>query len=243
MSDNNKEEPFLLSDYQMYEIKKLTKQLEEIRDTIRERNNFYDSILGAFKCPIKETRKHVYHVSCFNLKVMYDILFGKGLKWGNRKDKGIFYNTSEFVDYMDAYSIFKLGKIKDRRHVSYFHMRSFYLCDKLSGIARHEATGEPAWFGKDGYKKRFGLIPLNVTYEIDTQGFEEGAMVYEDPTRVYVGAGSITAEDGLPTFARYIPQERIPSKYIRLKAISFVFPWFYPIFGTMIHKVLWRRKE
>ena len=175
---------------------------------------------------------------------MYDILFGKGLKWGNKKDKGIFYNTSEFVDYMDAYSIFRLGKVKDRRHVSYFHMQSFYLCDQLRGIARHENTGDPMWCSKGQYRKRFGLIPLNVTYEIDTQGFEEGAMVYEDPTHGYTGAGSITAEDGLWNFARYIPQERIPSKYIRLKAISFAFPWLWPIFGdaALFHKVLWRRK-
>ena len=243
MKDNNKK-PFLFSPQEMKELRILTEKVQALTQRSRARRNLIDSILGAFKYPIKETRKYVYHVSGFNLKVMYDILFGKGLKWGNKKDKGIFYNTSEFVDYMDAYSIFKLGKVKDRRHVSYFHMQSFYLCDQLRGIARHENTGDPMWCSKGQYRKRFGLIPLNVTYEIDTQGFEEGAMVYEDPTHVYTGAGSITAEDGLWTFARYIPQERIPSKYIRLKAISFAFPWLWPIFGdaALFHKVLWRRK-
>lgn len=238
---NNQEEPFLLSDYQMYEIKKLTKQLEEIRDNIRAKNNCAETFLAAFVAPMEEYHKFVYHVSGFSLKRMYDILFGRGLV--NSKDRGIFYNITEYLYYTDAYSIFKLGKVRDKRHVSYFHMRSFYLCDQLRGIARHDATGIPMWCSKGQYKRRFGFIPLNVTYEIDTRGFEKGIKVYGDPTRVTVGHGSIESVDGLSDFARYVPQNRIPSKYIRLKAVSFVFPWFYPIFGTMIHKVLWRRKS
>lgn len=232
MSDNNQEEPFLLSDYQMYQIRKLTKQLEEIRDTIRAKNNFAETVLGAFNAPMEEYHKLVYHVSGFNLKRMYDILFGTGLV--NSKDRGIFYNTTEYLNYTDAYGIFKLGKIKYKRHVSYFHMRSFYLCDQLNGI--------PIWCNKGQYRRRFGFIPLSVTYEIDTRGFEEGINVFCDSSYVTIGQGFITSTDGIE-FARYIPQERIPSKYIRLKAISFVFPWFYPVFGIMIHKVLWRRKE
>lgn len=230
MSDNNKEEPFLLSDYQMYQIRKLTKQLEEIRDTIRARNNWAETVLAAFGAPMEEYHKFVYHVSGFNLKRMYDILFGRGLV--NSEDRGIFYNTTEYLNYTDAYGIFKLGKIKYKRHVSYFHMRSFYLCDQLDGI--------PIWCNKGQYRRRFGFIPLSVTYEIDTRGFE--GKVFGDSSYV-TGQGIIESVDGGTSYARYVPQNRIPSKYIRLKAISFVFPWFYPIFGTMIHKVLWRRKE
>lgn len=241
---NTKEEPFLLSPYQMAEIERLTEELQAVTDRVRQRNQLFETILGAFNEPMKETRKYVYHVSGFKLKAMFDILFGKGLKWGNREDNGIFYNTTEYLNYMDAYGIFKLGKTTYQKHVSYFHMVSFYLCDKLRGIARFDNTDIPVWCSKGQYKRRYGYIPLNVTYEIDTRGFEEGKKVYEDPTHITVGRGSITASDGLPGFARYIPQERIPSKYIRLKAISFVFPWLYPIFGHygFIHKVLWRRK-
>ena len=242
MEDNNKK-PFLLSPYQMYEIEKLTKQLEEIRKTIKERNNQIETILGAFNEPMEEYHKFVYHVSGFKLKQMHDILFGTGLV--NSKDRGIFYNITEYLDYTDAYSIFKLGKIKNRRHVSCTHMRSFYLCDQLRGIARHDITGDPMWCSKGQYKRRFGFIPLNVTYEIDTRGFEEGIKVYADPTHVTVGCGTtIKSTDGLPDYARYVPQNIIPSKYIRLKAISFVFPWLWPIFGygALFHKVLWRRK-
>lgn len=231
---NNQEEPFLLSDYQMYEIKKLTKQLEEIRDTIRARNNFCNKILYAFGNPysIEETHEKVYHVSGFSLKRMYDILFGRGLV--NSEGRGIFYNTTEYLNYTDAYGIFKLGQIKYKRHVSYFHMSSFYLCDQLYGI--------PIWCNKGQYRRRFGFIPLSVTYEIDTRGFEEGIKVFDDSSYV-TGQGIIEPVDGGTTYARYASINRIPSKYIRLKAISFVFPWVYPILGIMIHKVLWRRKE
>lgn len=230
MNDNNKEEPFLLSDYQMYQIRKLTKQLEDIRDTIRARNNWAETVLAAFNAPMVEYHKFVYHVSGFNLKRMYDILFGRGLVEG--EGRGIFYNTTEYLNYTDAYGIFKLGKIKYKRHVSYFHMKSFYFCDQLNGNLI-----------KGQYSRRFGFIPLSVTYEIDTRGFEEGKKVFGDSAFVFVGHGSIESVDGGTSYARYVPQNRISSKYIRLKAISFVFPWFYPIFGTMIHKVLWRRKE
>ena len=227
MEDNNNKEPFLLSQYQMYEIEKLTKQLEEIRDTIRARNNWAETVLAAFNAPMEEYHKFVYHVSGFNLKRMYDILFGRGLV--NSEGRGIFYNTTEYLNYMDAYGIFKLGKIKYKRHVSYFHMISFYLCDQLNG--------NPI---KGQYSRRFGFIPLSVTYEIDTRSFE--GKVFGD-SAYDTGNGIIESVDGGTTYARYVLQNRIPSKYIRLKAISFVFPWFYPIFGTMIHKVLWRRKE
>lgn len=232
MSDNNKEEPFLLSPYQMYEIEKLTKEIEEIHKTIKARNNGAETVLAAFGAPMEEYHKFVYHVSGFNLKRMYDILFGRGIVCSG--DRGIFYNTTEYLNYTDAYGIFKLGKIKYKRHVSYFHMRSFYLCDQLNGI--------PIWYNKGQYRRRFGFIPLNVTYEIDTRGFEEGIKVFGDSSYV-TGRGIIEPVDGGTSYARYVSQNRIPSKYIRLKAISFVFPWFYPIFGTMIHKVLWRRKE
>ena len=240
MEDNNKE-PFLLSPYQMYEIEKLTKQLKDIHATVKERNTQIETILGAFNAPMEEHRKFVYHVSGFKLKQMYDILFGRGIVWS--RDRGVFYNTTEYLNYTSAYGIFKLGKTKYKRHVSDFHMRSFYLCDQLRGIARHDATGDPMWCSKGQYKRRFGFIPLNVTYEIDTRGFEKGKKVYEDPTHVTIGQGIIKSTDG-GEFARYIPQERIPSKYIRLKAISFVFPWLWPIFGygALFHKVLWRRK-
>lgn len=241
MNDNNKEEPFLLSDYQMHQVRKLTKQLEDIRDNIRAKNNWTETVLAAFNYPMQECHKFVYHVSGFNLKRIYDILFGRGLV--NSKDRGIFYNITEYLYYTDAYSIFKLGKVRDKRHVSYFHMRSFYLSDQLNGIARHDATGVPMWGPQGQYKRRFGFIPLSVTYEIDTRGFEEGINVYGDPTHVTVGQGTIESVDGLQDFARYVPQNRIPSKYIRLKAISFVFPWSYPILGKMIHKVIWRRKS
>lgn len=229
MEDNNKE-PFLLSPYQMYQIEKLTKQLEEIRDTIRARNNWAETVLAASNAPMEEYHKFVYHVSGFNLKRMYDILFGRGLV--NSEGRGIFYNTTEYLNYTDGYGIFKLGKIKYKRHVSYFHMRSFYLCDQLDGI--------PIWCNKGQYRRRFGFIPLSVTYEIDTRGFE--GKVFGDSSYV-TGNGIIESVDGGTSYARYVLRNRIPPKYIRLKAISFVFPWFYPIFGTMIHKVLWRRKE
>lgn len=223
MEDNNNKEPFLLSQYQMYEIEKLTKQLEEIRDTIRARNNWAETVLAAFNAPMEEYHKFVYHVSGFNLKRMYDILFGRGLV--NSEGRGIFYNTTEYLNYTDGYGIFKLGKIKYKRHVSYFHMRSFYILDQLI---------------KGQYSRRFGFIPLSVTYEIDTRSFE--GKVFGD-SAYDTGNGIIESVDGGTTYARYVLQNRIPSKYIRLKAISFVFPWFYPIFGIMIHKVLWRRKE
>lgn len=229
MEDNNNKEPFLLSPYQMYEIEKLTKQLEEISDTIRARNNWAETVLAAFGAPMEEYHKFVYHVSGFNLKRMYDILFGRGLV--ESEGRGIFYNTTEYLNYTDAYGIFKLGKIKYKRHVSYFHMRSFYLCDQLNGNLM-----------KGQYSRRFGFIPLSVTYEIDTRGFEEGKKVFGDSAYV-TGNGIIESVDGGTSYARYVPQNRISSKYIRLKAISFVFPWFYPISGIMIHKVLWRRKE
>ena len=239
--NDNKKELLPLSDYQMHQIRKLSKQLEDISDTIREKNNFAETVLGAFNEPMEEYHKFVYHVSGFNLKRMYDILFGIGLV--NSKDRGIFYNITEYLYYTTPYSIIKLGKSKYKKHVSYFHMRSFYLCDQLRGIACHDSTGDPMWCSKGQYKRRFGFIPLNVTYEIDTRGFEDVTKVYADPTRITVGYGTIKSVDGLSDFARYVPQNRIPSKYIRLKAISFAFPWFYPLFGTMIHKVLWRRKD
>ena len=240
MSDTNEEKP-LFTPYDLAVLDALTEKLQEATQKLRDRNKVFDTILGAFNYPMPERHKFVYHVSGFNLKRMYDVLFGRGLV--NSKDRGIFYNITEYLYYTDAYRIFKLGKVRDKRHVSYFHMRSFYLCDQLRGIARHDATGDPMWCSKGQYKRRFGLIPLNVTYEIDTRGFEDVTKVYADPTRVTIGHGIIKSVDGLSDFARYVPQNRIPSKYIRLKAISFVFPWFYPIFGTMIHRVLWRRKE
>lgn len=227
---NNQEEPFLLSPYQMAEIKRLTNELQAVRDRIRQRNNWAETVLAAFGAPMEEYHKFVYHVSGFNLKRMYDILFGRGLE--NIEGRGIFYNTTEYLNCTDAYGIFKLGKIKYKRHVSYFHMQGFYLCDQLNGI--------PIWCNKGQYRRRFGFIPLSVTYEIDTRGFE--GKVFGDSAYV-TGQGIIESVDGGKSYVRYVSQNRIPSKYIRLKAISFVFPWFYPIFGTMIHKVLWRRKE
>ena len=84
---NNQEEPFLLSDYQMYQIRKLTKLTKQLEDIIREKNNFSNKILHAFgnPYPIEETHKKVYHVSGFRPIRMCEILFGKGgIKHGYR---------------------------------------------------------------------------------------------------------------------------------------------------------------
>lgn len=231
MSDNNKEEPFLLSDYQMYEIKKLTKQLEEMSERIKAKNNFCNRILYAFKnpYPIKETNKKVYHVSGFKPIQMFKILFSGGLRWV--KHKGIYYNSTEFGYCHVSLLAHAKGIKPKRRHVSIIHAKSFHITRLLG---KKHWIG-PIWFRfpSFGYLRRFGVLPLNVTYEIDTKGFGDSE-VYVDAT--YENPPTDDNGDEYTIF-RYVKQDCIPPQYIRLKAITFALP----IFG--IYKVLWRRKD
>lgn len=227
---NNQEEPFLLSDYQMYEIKKLTKQLEDIRDTIRAKNNFCNRILYAFgnPYPIEETHKKVYHVSGFKPIQMYKILFSQGLKWG--RHKGIYYNTTEYGYRRVTLIGLARGYKPKKEHISELHAEGFWRARSPKKV-----WVGPFWFRIPTfmrYIKRFGVLPLNVTYEIDTNGFEKNEVYYD---RGY--ANPPTDENGGNTTFRYIPQLCIKSQYIRLKAITLALPMFD------IYKVLWRRKE
>ena len=220
MSDNNKEEPFLLSPYQMAEIKRLTKELQAVTDRVRQRNNLFNMIMHAFKnpYPIEETHEKVYHVSGFKPFAMFDILFGKGLKW--RKRHGIYYNTTEYAISGNK-----------RYHISDLHALGMYFT-KLESIH---------WVGlfffnipSFGYLRRFGLLPFNVTYEIDVlNGFNKDAEVYID--NAYE---TPAIDDNGEEFSiyRYVVQSCIPSQYIRLKAITLALP----MFGYT--KVIWRRK-
>lgn len=231
MSDNNKEEPFLLSDYQMYQIRKLTKQLEEIRDTIRAKNNFCNRILHAFgnPYPIEETHEKVFHVSGFKPIQMYKILFSGGLRW--IKHKGIYYGATEFAFNQLSLLGYARGVKARRRHVSEIIVEDFF--DMHSRLVHWVGVN---WFSFPtlGYLRRFGHVPLVVTYEIDTEGFNEDAEVYKDAEYVYPPIDDNGEEYSM---LRYVQQDCIPSKYIRLKAITFALP----IFG--IYKVLWRRKD
>ena len=96
------------------------------------------------------------------------------------------------------------------------------------------------WMGVDwfrlptlGYLRRVGYVPLVVVYEVDTVGFNE-AEVYIDPEYAYPPIDDNGEEYSM---LRYVQQDSIQSKYIRLKAITFALP----IFGW--YKVLWRRKS
>lgn len=230
MSDNNKEEPFLLSDYQMYQIRKLTKQLEDIRDTIRERNNFCNKILYAFgnPYPIEETHEKVFHVSGFKPLRMFKILFGEGLRWV--RHKGIYYNTTEFACKQLTLFAHARGMRQRKRHISVIHAQSFY--DTRHWI-KHQVGPLRFITPSFGYLRRFGLVPLVVTYEIDTKIFGN--------SKVYVDAmyeNTPTDDNGEEySIFRYVQQDCIPSQYIKLKAITFALP----IFGW--YKVLWRRKD
>ena len=228
MSDNNQEEPFLLSDYQMYQIRKLTKQLEDIRDTIRSKNNFCNKILGAFGYPIKETHKKVYHVSGFKPIQMYKILFSQGLEW--IKHRGIYYNTTEYGYRKLTLIGVARGYKPKKEHISELHAEGFWRARSPKKV-----WVGPFWFRIPTfmrYIKRFGVLPLNVTYEIDVNGFEKDE-VYHD-----IGyATPPTDENGEETTFRYIPQLCIKPQYIRLKAITFALP----MFGW--YKVIWRRKD
>ena len=220
MEDNNKE-PFLLSPYQMYEIEKLTKQLEEIRDTVRARNNFRNYILHVFQnpYPIEETHEKVYHVSGFIPLRMCKILLGEGLKW--MRGKGIYYNTTEYcIRHLTLHGVIT-GAKRPREHVSVTHARAFY----RKGSTLFKAPSLR-------YLRRFGRVPLIVTYEINTVGFK-GAKVYDDI--VYINPPTDDNGEEYSIF-RYVQQDCIPSPFIKLKAI----PLALPIFG--IYKVLWRRK-
>lgn len=229
MEDNNKE-PFLLSPYQMYEIEKLTKQLEEIRNTIRARNNFHNRILYAFgnPYPIEETHEKVYHVSGFRPLSMCKILFGEGLKWIYHE--GIYYSTTEFCTMRLSLREQITGKKRQREHISITHALSFY---NTRTFGKKHWIG-PIWFrfSKFGYLKRFGLVPLVVTYEINTISFK-GSEVYTDT--VYIDTPTDDNGEEYSIF-RYVQQKCIPSPFIKLKAITLALP----IFG--IYKVLWRRK-
>lgn len=229
MEDNNKE-PFLLSPYQMYQIEKLTKQLEEIRNTIRARNNFYNRILHAFgnPYPIEETHKKVYHVSGFKPLRMWKILFGEGLR--RVRHKGIYYNTTEFAYNQLSLVGYAIGVKARRRHISEIIVEDFF--DMHSRLVHWVGVN---WFRLPtfGYLRRFGHVPLVVTYEIDTLGFNETAEVYKDAEYVYP---PIDDNGEKYSIFRYVQQECIPSPFIRLKAITFALP----IFG--IYKALWRRK-
>ena len=227
MEDNNKE-PFLLSDYQVYQIRKLTKQLEEIRKTIKERNNQIETILGAFNEPMEEYHKFVYHVSGFKPIQMYKILFSQGLKWG--RHKGFYYNTTEYGYRRVTLIGLARGYKPKKKHISELHAEGFWCARSPIKV-----WVGPFWFRIPTfmrYIKRFGVLPLNVTYEIDTNGFEKNE-VYHD--RGY--AGPPTDENGEETTFRYIPQLCIKPQYIRLKAITFALP----MFGW--YKVIWRRKS
>ena len=230
MSDNNKEEPFLLSDYQMYQIRKLTKQLEEIHDTIRARNNFYNRILHAFgnPYPIEETHKKVYHVSGFRPLSMCKILFGEGLRWV--RHKGVYYNTTEFAYNQLSLVGYAIGVKAWRRHVSEIIVEDFF--DMHSRLVHWVGVN---WFRLPtfGYLRRFGHVPLVVTYEIDTVGFNETAEVYNDPEYVYPPIDDNGEEYSI---FRYVQQDCILSPFIKLKAITLALPMF------KIYKVLWRRK-
>lgn len=223
---NTKEEPFLLSPYQMAEVERLTEELQAVRDRVRERNNFFNVALGAFGYPIKETHEKVYHVSGFKPLLMYKVLFGEGLKW--KKDKGIYYNTTEYAYRQMSLIGSARGLRSKKRHISELHAEGFYLA---TFYTKHWLGN--IWFRIPlyGYLKRFGLLPLNATYEISTKGFETDD-VYHDNTY----ETPPTDENGEETTFRYIPQRCIPSQYIRLKAVTFVLP----MFG--LYKVLWRRK-
>lgn len=230
MEDNNNKEPFLLSQYQIYEIEKLTKQLEEIRDTIRARSNFCNKILHAFgnPYPIEETHEKVYHVSGFRPLRMCKILFGEGLRWV--RHKGIYYNTTEFAyNQLSLVGCARGVKVR-RRHISETITEDFFYT--------HNRLVH--WIGVDwfrvptfGYLRRFGHVPLVVMYEIDTVGFNETAEVYKDPEYVYPPIDDNGEEYSI---FRYVQQDCIPSPFIRLKAITLALPMF------KIYKVLWRRK-
>lgn len=229
MSDNNKEEPFLLSDYQMYQIRKLTKQLEDILDTTRAKNNFCNRILHAFvnPYPIEETHEKVYHVSGFKPIQMYKILFSEGLKWG--RDKGIYYNTEEYGYRPVTLIGMARGYKPKKEHVSELHSKENWLAPSLKIF-----WIGPFWFRVPRfmlYLKKYGILPLNVTYEIDTYGLRNES--YEDENCM------LLPHDNGEEYSifRYVQQECIPSPFIRLKAITFALP----IFG--IYKVLWRRKD
>lgn len=227
---NNQEEPFLLSDYQMYEIKKLTKQLEDIRKTIKARNNFINYILHVFQnpYPIDETHEKVYHVSGFRPLSMCKILFGEGLRWV--RHKGIYYNTTEFAYRQLTLFAHAIGMRQRRRHISVIHAQSFY--DTRHWI-KHKVGPIRFITPSFGYLKRFGLLPLVVTYEIDTISFGN-SKVYVDATY----ENTPTDDNGEEySIFRYVQQECIPSPFIRLKAITMALP----MFG--IYKVLWRRKD
>lgn len=230
MNDNNKKEPFLLSPYQLHEIEKLTKQLEDIRDTIRVRNNFYNMVLHAFPnpYPIEETHKKVYHVSGFKPLRMFKILFGEGLRWV--RHKGIYYNTTEFAYNQLSLVGYARGVKARRRHVSEIVVEDFF--DTHSRVVHWIGVN---WFRLPtlGYLRRFGYLPLVVVYEVDTVGFNE-AEVYIDPEYAYPPIDDNGEEYSI---FRYVQQECIPSPFIRLKAITFALP----MFG--IYKVLWRRKS
>lgn len=229
MEDNNKE-PFLLSPCQMYQIEKLTKQLEEIRETIRARNNFCNKILHAFgnPYPIEETHEKVYHVSGFRPLRMCKILFGEGLRWV--RHKGIYYNTTEFACNQLSLVGYARGVKARRRHISEAITEDFFYT--------HNRLVH--WIGVDwfrvptfGYLRRFGHVPLVVTYEIYTVGFNEDAEVYKDPEYTYPPIDDNGEEYSI---FRYVQQDCIPSPFIRLKAITLALPMF------KIYKVLWRRK-
>lgn len=231
MEDNNKE-PFLLSPYQMYEIEKLTKQLEEIRDTIRARNNFYNRILYAFgnPYPIEETNEKVYHVSGFRPLRMCKILLGKGLKW--MRGKGIYYNTTEYcIRHLTLFGV-ATGTKRPREHVSITHAKSFY--DANTRFWKKRWIG-PIWFKipSFAYFRRFGLVPLIITYEIDTTSFGDSNVYIDTSFKGYIPTDDNGEEYSI---FRYVQQECILSPFIKLKAITLALP----IFG--IYKVLWRRK-
>lgn len=227
---NNKEEPFLLSPYQMAEIKRLTNELQAVRDRIRQRNNFCNKILYAFgnPYPIEETHKKVYHVSGFKPLRMFKILFGEGLR--RVRHKGIYYNTTEFA-YNQLSLVGYARGVKARR----IHISEMITEDFFSTHNRLVHWMRVDWFRLPtlGYLRRFGYVPLVVVYEVDTVGFNE-AEVYIDPEYAYPPIDDNGEEYSM---LRYVQQDCIPSPFIRLKAITFALP----MFG--IYKVLWRRKD
>ena len=178
--------------------------------------------------PIEETHKKVYLVSGFNPLRMFKILFGEGLKWG--RHKGIYYGTTEFAYNQLSLVGHARGLKPRRRHISKILLEDFF--------STHNRLVH--WVGVNwlrlptlGYLRRFGLVPLVVTYEIDTVGFNE-AEVYIDPEYVYPPIDDNGEEYSM---LRYVVQDCIPSPFIRLKAITLALP----MFG--IYKVIWRRKS
>ena len=118
-------------------------------------------------------------------------------------------------------------------NISIAHIKTFWDASKR---AKKRYWIGPIWFRLPhlNYFKRFGLLPLAVTYEIDAKKGFETDEVYVDKT--YDPLFLPYNENGETTIPRYVKQNCIPSQYIRLKAITFALP----MFG--LYKVLWRRK-